>query len=401
MHDLSEDCIHGGNGVNFFGPRRRSVPMNRLTICAIFAAGIASGQGKSSAPSTITPASGVNPNMLPSLAGAAISGRFQMEDGTPPPDRVRVELVCNSQPTPQGWSDSKGNFSIQLGQNSLDETADLTYSRPAVTQGSGAGAATEPTPVDKIPRNLDGCELRGALLGYSSGAVPLSGHRRLDSPDVGTLLMHRLANVEGLTISATTGLAPAEARKSFEKGEAATKKRNFDEAQKDFKKAVDIYPKYAVAWLYLGRTYELRRRFKEAMDAYRQSIAADDKYLYPYERLYILTANGQAWPEVLEITGKVIHLDPVDFPRAYYFNAIANLQVNELEKAEKSAREAVRLDLAGNPRAGYVLGVILARNQKFAESAQLLRAYLQAVPVSPDTEQVKQQLAVLEKMEKP
>src|SRR5947209_513967 len=52
---------------------------------------------------------------LPPPTGAILSGRFTLEDGSPPPDRVRIELTCNSLPRPQGWSDGKGGFSVQLG----------------------------------------------------------------------------------------------------------------------------------------------------------------------------------------------------------------------------------------------------------------------------------------------
>lgn len=361
---------------------------------ALVCAQMISGQGRG-----ITPAAGPNPDLVPGPAnnGSALSGRFTLDDGSPPPDRVRVELTCNSIARPQGWSDAKGNFSVQLGEYNPDEVMDLTYAKSIDRPNSGAGAATAPTPIDTIPRDLAGCDLRGALAGFRSSVVPLSGHRRLDSPDVGTIVLRRMENVEGLTTSATTELAPKDARKAHEKGIEAMRKRNPDEAQKDFKKAVEIDPKYAVAWFDLGRVYELRNHTKEAMDAYHQAIAADGKYLYPYERMYIITAREERWPEVLEITGRVIHLDPYDFPRAYYFNALANLNLNDLDQAEKSAREAVKLDLRANPRSGYVLGVILARKQVFGEAAELLRAYLKAVPNTSEADLVKAQLAALEK----
>src|SRR5271154_3047873 len=145
----------------------KGLSIKELAICAAFAAGLAAGQGKGS-PSSITPSGGVSPGMLPSTGGTSLSGRFQVDDGSPPPDRVRGELVCNSVPRPQGYSDTNGGFSVQLGQSNLDETMDLTYSRPGSAQGSGAGSAAAPTSVDTIPRNLEGCEVRGALLGYRS-----------------------------------------------------------------------------------------------------------------------------------------------------------------------------------------------------------------------------------------
>ena len=98
----------------------------------------------------------------------------------------------------------------------------------------------------------------------------------------------------------------------------------------------------------------------------------------------------------MEITNKVIHLDPFDFPRAYYFNAIANSNLNDLDAAEKSAREAVKLDIAANPRGGYVLGTILARKQKFTEATDLLQAYLKVAPAI-EVDVVKRQLDELRK----
>jgi len=373
----------------------------RRTVAWLGAASVATsllfGQSASPISATTPPAA---PG--PATTGVVLSGRFTLEDGALPPERVRVELTCNSVARPQGWTDSKGNFSVQLGINNLDEVVDLTYAKAVDGPVSGmAQAMGGPPPMDVIPRDLAGCELSGMLPGYVSKVVLLTGHRRLDSPDVGTILLRRVATVEGLTTSATTALAPPAARKALERASEAFKKRRPDEALKELNKAVEIYPKYALAWFDLGRVHESQKHMKEAADAYRRSVEADDRYLFPYERLYILTAHQEQWPQVLELTNRVIRLDPFDFPRAYYFNAIANLNVNDMDAAEKSAREAVRLDLAANPRAGYVLGVILARKQNLSEAADLLRAYLKVAPSSADANMVKRQLAELDKYTTP
>jgi tetratricopeptide (TPR) repeat protein len=347
---------------------------------------------------SVGPTPGPNPNMLPSPPANAsvISGRFALDDGTLPPALVRVELTCNSIPRPMGWSDEKGAFSVRLAINSEDEISDLTYAKGIAPPLSGVISQGYPQPIDTIPPNLQGCDLRGALPGYRSDIVPLSGHQRLDSPEVGTILLHRLGKVEGLTTSATTAMAPEGARKAHEKAIAAVKQRKPEDAIKDLQKAVAIYPKYALAWFDLGRVYEARNHTKEAQEAYGHSIEADDKYLYPYERMYIILSRAEKWPEVLEITNKVIRLDPYDFPRAYYFNAIAKSNLNDLDGAEKSAREAVKLGLAANPRAGYVLGAIVARKQNFTEATELLEAYLKVAPAI-EVDVVKRQLEELRK----
>src|SRR5215472_5711068 len=46
-----------------------------------------------------------------------LSGKVVMDDGTPPPESVVIERVCGGNPRPEAWTDSKGHFSFQLGQN--------------------------------------------------------------------------------------------------------------------------------------------------------------------------------------------------------------------------------------------------------------------------------------------
>lgn len=51
--------------------------------------------------------------------------------------------------------------------------------------------------------------------------IHLGTRRALDNPDVGTIILHRPANVEGLTISASA-VAAKDARKSYDKAPKAT-----------------------------------------------------------------------------------------------------------------------------------------------------------------------------------
>jgi len=238
-----------------------------------------------------------------------------------------------------------------------------------------------------------GCELRASLPGFRSSAIDLSDQRYLDNPDVGIIVLERLKNVEGLTISATSALAPKDAQKAFNKGVEAAKKGNPDEAQRDFQKAVEIYPKYAYAWYELGRVYEQRDHFDDARHAYTQAIVADSKYVTPYERMYMMAVHDTKWDEVARITDQVLHLNPYDFPGAYYFNAVAKMYLGDLESAEKSAREAVKIDAGRNPRAGYILGLVLARKGEFVAATEYLSAYLKTLPEGKDADVVRKQLA--------
>ena len=46
-----------------------------------------------------------------------ISGKVMLEDGTPPQESVVIERVCNGNARPEGYTDSKGRFSFEVGRN--------------------------------------------------------------------------------------------------------------------------------------------------------------------------------------------------------------------------------------------------------------------------------------------
>jgi len=325
-----------------------------------------------------------------------LSGKVALSDGSSPGEPVKIERVCSGGLKLLGYTDSKGRFGFQLGQTQeLQEADDTTSRAPSFQQGLGQENDSRINP-------MWGCDLRASLAGFRSETISLSTRHYLDNPDVGTIVLRRLANVDGLTVSATTALAPKDARKAFDKGMEAAGKKNFEQAQASLNKAVEIYPKYAAAWAELGKVYEARDQVEDARKAYGQAIAADAKYLPPYDRLSMIAFRQAKWDEVAENTNKLLRLDPFEYPDAYFMNGVANLQLQHLDEAEKSAREAIRLDKdKKNPRSQYLLGIVLAQKQQFQESAEQLRAYLAADPGTKDAETVRQQLAQIEAAAKP
>ncbi len=105
------------------------------------------------------------------------------------------------------------------------------------------------------------------------------------------------------------------------------------------------------------------------------------------------------WGEAAELSGRVLQLEAADYPAAHILNAMANLRLGNLDMAEKSAREAVRMDGdRPSPRTNYVLGMILAQERDFKGSAERLKAYLDAAPDAPDAETVRKQLTEIEQL---
>ena len=346
-----------------------------------------------------TPGTFPSSNSIPDFnrTGLYLSGKVSMEDGTPPPDLVVIQLVCSASPHALGYTDAKGRFSLNVRDRNNDAVLD-----DASEQGSFGSTANDigaPTAGRmRGPGGLNGCELRADLAGFRSDNVNLFDRKPTDNPDVGTIFLHRRANVEGLTVSATTALAPANARKAFQKGRDEESKRKWADAQRQFQKAVDEYPKFAAAWFELGRTQEALNDSDGARKSYAQSLAADSKFVSPYDRLAEMAAKEQKWQEVVDDTTRLLRLNPVDFPRAWYSNAFANFQLHNMEAAEKSARDGLTADSAHRiPQLSYLLGMILAQKQDYAGAVENIRAYILLAPKAPEMEKVKQQLAEIEK----
>jgi tetratricopeptide (TPR) repeat protein len=332
-----------------------------------------------------------------------LSGKVVMDDGTPPPEPVLIERVCHGQPRPEGYTDTKGRFYFQLGAN-MNVLPDASVSSSS-DQFGGMGGPRMGTmggnPNQRVitERDLNGCELRAALPGFRSEFVNLSGRRMMDNPDVGTIVLRRLANVQGLTISATTAMAPKDAKKAFEKGKKALDKKKFEEAERELAKAVQLYPKYALAWHHLGVTHEQQKKVEDARKAYGQALEADAKFVSPYMQLAGMAAQENKWQDVADITSRLISLNPYDFPNAFFYNSVANLNLRNLDEAEKSAREALKLDPQHrNPKVNHVLGVILANKSNYTEAAAEMRNYLQFAPKASDADAVRKQLAEIERL---
>jgi tetratricopeptide (TPR) repeat protein len=330
-----------------------------------------------------------------------VSGKVVLEDGGVPPEPILIERVCNGSPRPEGYTDSKGRFSFQLGQNNA-MFADASTS----SMGDRMGDALGGTPTGSSPfgslngtPNLMGCELRAQLAGFRSDTVQLYGKRALENPDVGTIVMHRLAKVEGYTFSATSGMAPKDAQKAYAKAIEAIKKQKWADAEASLVKATETYPKYAIAWYDLGRLYQSQSKVDDAKKAYQEALAADPKFVSPYENLTRLSAYEANWEQTQQMSEKAIRLNPYLSPDVYYYNAVANLQLKNMDAAESSAREALKMDTNHRiPKINHVLGIVLANKEDFQGAAENLKFYLKAVPDAKDGDTVRKQLADVERL---
>jgi superkiller protein 3 len=223
----------------------------------------------------------------------------------------------------------------------------------------------------------------------------------MDDPNVGTILLHRIGGQEeGLIVSMVSLAAPKDAKKAYDKGMDALKKKKYEDAQNNFEKAVELYPRYAVAWYELGRLRISQDQFDIARGSFAEAIKADPKFVLPYVSLSYVELQAKRWQQLAEVTEKTIKLDPFDYPQSYFFNSVAHFNMRDLEAAEKSGLQAERLDTRNQfPQVHHLLGMILADRKDWDGAAARFKNYLKLSPKAENADAVRNQLTQVEKIQ--
>src|SRR5260221_12767744 len=235
-------------------------------------------------PSSTTPGRPATPSPSSSQPGQPevdlvmfLQGRVATGDGTPVPNDVLVERICNARVRQQVHATSRGDFSMQMGSMAdsfLDASGDWASRDGVANKASRTGISR---------RELANCELRASASGFHSSVISLVDLDTFGSSiDVGAIVVQRATKIEGMTLSATPYKAPRDARRAYEKGLEAEKNGKLADAHKYFETAVKIYPGFALAWFQLGTVLRTEDRKDAARNAYAQATTIDTKFLPPY-----------------------------------------------------------------------------------------------------------------------
>lgn len=353
------------------------------------------GQGQSSSPngnSGSNPNGNVNANhpdmdalIHQGRAGSYYGGTVKLAGGALPWDPILINVVCNGETRYTTVTDAKGNFLISPKPG--DATANAAASTP-----NGPGADGQ----DKFAAQYVGCDVKAALSGFDSSSVTIAQRNLTDDPNVGTITLKPAENAVSSATSATTAAAPKDAVKAYEKARSEWAENKPDKAQKDLQKAVQIDPQFAEAWYQLGKMQEAQKS-PDAVGSFQKAVAADPKYVPPYEHLVSSQAQAEKWQDVLDTTNKELALNPAGSPRLFYYNAVANMKLGKTDAAEDSVKKAIAADPNHTePNAEQLLAVILANKQDLPGALEHLRVAIKYLPPGPNADLVKKQIAQLE-----
>jgi len=326
-----------------------------------------------------------------------VSGKVTAEDGTPPPDHVLIQSNCEGTIRTEGYTDEKGTFAFELAN-----ARKRALSGPG--QASDTSQPMSPTALrQNSPSDWRKCELKALLAGYTSSVVDLGTKPpAFGNYNLGTIVLHRVGSSNSPTLSTNTAQAPPDALKEYDKGLEEKKKGNLDAAHQRFQKAVATYPQFALAWFELGRTQVQQKDVASARTSFRQSISSDAKLMGPYQELAQLAARDKQWQEVVDNTEQLLKLNSSSYPEFWFYNCVAKFLLGDLEGAEKSAIQGVKIDSDHRiPKMEYVLGAILVQKHANSEAAQHFREYLRLAPNGPDAADAQKKLDETGKLNSP
>jgi tetratricopeptide (TPR) repeat protein len=322
-----------------------------------------------------------------------VSGRVLLENGTPPPEPVVIEKVCNGMARRQGYTDAKGTFQIQVDQNTGFQDASES------TTSAFSNDAQLNARVDALKLQFQGCEFRAVLPGFISSAVLLRIQGYGWQYELDPIFLKPMENMPGTTISMTTLNAPTDAKHAYDKARKAYDNSKYMEAEKNLDKAIRIYPGFAAAWSLLGDIHQQQKQLDQAVKEYMQALSADSQFVNPAFGLALIAVQQKRWQDAAQFTDLVARLNSAAFPSAYFYNAVANYNLAKMEPAESSARKFKSLDTEHHhPDICLLLSQILTRRGDYPGAAQQLRDYLTAAPGANNAEQVREQLRKLEQV---
>jgi superkiller protein 3 len=123
--------------------------------------------------------------------------------------------------------------------------------------------------------------------------------------------------------------------------------KRLDEAEANYRKAIELNPQDATAYNNLGNTLKDLKRFDEAEANYRKAIELNPQYATAYNNLGILLHfTLEKYNEAESSYRKVIEIDPTQGSAHFLLGILLRDQLNHSQEAEISLLKAIELDFS-------------------------------------------------------
>ena len=136
------------------------------------------------------------------------------DDGSPLPGPIMVDLVCQGSVHKQAFTFDEGSFGFSLGE----ERSGSSDASVSGTQSNRNDPFSRIRGQESGTMNLSNCNVRSGLPRFKSDVIGLDVIRCVKNADVGTLVLRRLGQVQGLTVSRYGSQRPKEGTESVREG---------------------------------------------------------------------------------------------------------------------------------------------------------------------------------------
>ena len=112
-----------------------------------------------------------------------------------------------------------------------------------------------------------------------------------------------------------------------------------------------------------------------------------------------MAQREQKWQELDDVTNKLLALNPVNFPEAWFSNTVAKYYLGNFAEAEKSARHGLEADTEHRvPKLEYMLGMLLMKKPDYPDAARHLQAFLSLSTQPAEVAEAQKQLAEIARL---
>lgn len=166
-------------------------------------------------------------------------------------------------------------------------------------------------------------------------------------------------------------------------GRLCTKQRKYKEAEKIYRKAIEINPQNDDAYVGLGDLYSVQLRFKEAEEIYQKAIEIDPKIAKAYIGLGNSYRDQKKYKQAEEIYQKAIERDPKDV-NACIELGISYEEQKKYNQAEKIFQKASEIN-PEDDRSYAWIGQLRLEQKKYKQAEEI---YQKAIEIIPNSERV-------------
>jgi tetratricopeptide (TPR) repeat protein len=219
------------------------------------------------------------------------------------------------------------------------------------------------------------------------GTADTKGRVRVEVPVTGENL-----NRDPATVVSQTGLSvPDKARRAYADAERKLQRRDVIGATKDLERAVEVAPKFAAAWNHLGTIAYQTRNYNEAERCFRTALDADPGMYEPLVNLGGVLITLGNYDEAWKVNVEAVVVRPGD-ALAHSQLGMTYLFLNKLDLAEKHLLEAVSLDPGHFSHPQIHLAEIYVRRKDLMRAAEQAEDFIRRHPDDPSVPTLRETL---------